>query len=345
MIHRIPPTEKNWGPDWQLPSRAKGLGGGDAAVIMGLSDFNSVYNLWATKSGRVPKEDISGKPFVEWGRILELPIAEKYSDATKRLLIDRAEIDPDKGRFDMRFGAGDLKFMCSNLDYEIADPTEPFKDGEFEWSPDPERTFNLLMSPAPALPAQGAGSLSIKTTNSFAKEKWMDEPPLDAQMQLQHELAVTGLKWGSIAVLIGGSDYRMYDIRRDDQFIDALVAAEERFWFGNVMADVEPPADGHKKTKEALAKIWPKAEERIVQLSDEATQAWHDKVRWGEAEAEAKKKKQEAENVLARELRDSMVGSMSDGTGIVRYPVINMAERVLPPTSFRRFFFRKNKTK
>ena len=197
MIHRIPPTEKNWGPqDWGLPSRAKGVGGGDAAVVMGISGFNSFYNLWATKTGRVAREDIGEKPYVEWGKILELPIAEKYSNATGRLLVDRAEEDPEKGRFDMRYGSDDLKFMCSNLDYEIADPNVRFEDGDFAWDPKGDRTFRLLMAPSPAVPAVGGGSLSVKTTNSFAKDKWVDEPPLDAQMQLQHELAVTGLKWG-----------------------------------------------------------------------------------------------------------------------------------------------------
>ncbi len=344
MIHRIPPGEKNWGPDWDLPSRAKGVGGGDAAVVMGISGFNSLYNLWATKTGRVSREDISGKPFVEWGRILELPIAEKYSKATERLLVDRAE-ETDKGRFDMRFGEGDLKFMCSNLDYEIADPTKPFLDGDFSWEPNPERTFRVLMAPCPAVEPEGAGSLSVKTTNSFAKERWMNEPPLDAQMQLQHELAVTGLQWGSVAVLIGGSDYRMFDIKRDEDFIGALVKEEERFWYENVMGDKEPPVDSHRKTREALAKIWPKAEEKVVVLSDEATAAWHSAVEQRKIEKEAKESKEGFQNIIAAELKDAMVGEMADGSGLVRYPEVRMPEKVLPANSFRRLFFRKAKTK
>ena len=342
MIHRIPPKEKNWGNDWGLPSRAKGLGGGDAAVVMGVSSFNSLYHLWATKTGRVAKEDISGKSFIEWGRILELPIAEKYSSATARLLVDRAE-EGSGGRFDMRYGDGDLKFMCSNLDYEVACPTEPFESGGFVWKPEPERTFALLMAPAPSIRAAGAGSLSVKTTNSFAKEKWVDEPPLDAQMQLQHELAVTGFEWGSIAVLIGGSDYRMFDLQRDDEFIRVLASAEEKFWFENVMGDKEPEVDGHKKTKEALAKIWPKAEEKVVELSQKATDAWNSAVEQRDLEKEAKEKKQKFQNIVAAEMKDAQDGELADGSGTVRYPVVKRPEKVMAATSFRRFFFRKAK--
>lgn len=342
MIYRIPPKEKNFGHDWGLSSRAKGLGGGDAAVVMGVSGFNSLYAIWAQKTGRVAREDISGKSWIEWGRLLELPIAEKYSSATARLLVDRAE-ESDKGRFDMRHGDGDLKFMCSNLDFEIACPTEPFKSGDFAWKPEPERTFALLMAPAPSIRAVGPGSLSVKTTNSFAKEKWIDEPPLDAQMQLQHELAVTGFEWGSIAVLIGGSDYRMFDLERDDDFISVLVAAEEKFWYENVMGDKEPEVDGHKKTKEALAKIWPKAEEKVVALSEKATDAWNSAVEQRDIEKEAKGKKQKFQNIVAAEMKDAQDGELADGSGVVRYPLIVLPEKVMAATSFRRFFFRKTK--
>ena len=135
----------------------------------------------------------------------------------------------------------------------------------------------------------------------------------------------------------------MFDIQRDDGFIAVLVYAEEKFWYENVLGDKEPAVDAHKKTKEALAKIWPKAEEMVVQLSEKATDAWRSAVEQRDIEKAAKEKKEGFQNVVAAEMKDALVGEMADGSGSVRYPVVKIPEQVKAAYSFRRFFFRKAK--
>ena len=62
--------------EW-LELRSHGIGGSDVAAIMGLSPWRTPYQVWADKVLGI-REDISGKPAVEWGTILEPVVGEHY---------------------------------------------------------------------------------------------------------------------------------------------------------------------------------------------------------------------------------------------------------------------------
>lgn len=53
-------------PEW-IAFRKTGIGGSDAAAILGLSPFKSNIEVWEEKTGFREPEDISGKPQVEYG--------------------------------------------------------------------------------------------------------------------------------------------------------------------------------------------------------------------------------------------------------------------------------------
>lgn len=65
--------------EW-LQQRTKGVGGSDVAAIMGLSPWKTPAQLWLEKTGRVQPEDLSGKPYVEFGNIMEPLIGKWYSE-------------------------------------------------------------------------------------------------------------------------------------------------------------------------------------------------------------------------------------------------------------------------
>ena len=49
--------------DW-LEERKKGIGGSDAATILGLNPYKTTIELWEEKTGRKDAPDISDKPYV-----------------------------------------------------------------------------------------------------------------------------------------------------------------------------------------------------------------------------------------------------------------------------------------
>ena len=66
-----------------------------------------------------------------------------------------------------------------------------------------------------------------------------DIPP-HYQTQVAHYLAVTGATSAWVPVLIGASDFRIYQVHRDEPFIADLIEAERDFWQGHVLAGIPP---------------------------------------------------------------------------------------------------------
>lgn len=197
-----------------LDQRRKGVGGSDVAAIMGLSPYRGAYEVWAEKSGLIEAPDISDKPAVIWGNILESVIGDHY-----------AENHPDREvrRLNAVCQSIERPWAQASLDYEVKDP-------ELGW-----------------------GVLEIKTAGQRSEGKWDDGVPLFYQTQVAHYLSVTGRAFADVAVLIGGQDYREYRIMRDEDDIRAVESAVDEFW-QRVQTGDEPPVDGSPGEAEALLK-------------------------------------------------------------------------------------------
>lgn len=63
-----------------LAMRNKGIGGSEAACIIGMSKWKSPFQLWLEKTGQVEPEDLSDKECVHWGNVLEQAVADRFSE-------------------------------------------------------------------------------------------------------------------------------------------------------------------------------------------------------------------------------------------------------------------------
>ena len=109
--------------------------------------------------------------------------------------------------------------------------------------------------------------LEIKTTNSFLIMRQLrgTEFPDAYYVQCVHYLAVTGLERIYLAVLMNCRDFKVFCLERDQEEIDALMAAEEAFW-KNVENDTAPAPDGSSSTSDTLGVIYPESSEDTVDL-------------------------------------------------------------------------------
>lgn len=101
------------------------------------------------------------------------------------------------------------------------------------------------------------GVLEVKTAGGYSAKFWEDGVPEHYQCQVIHQLAVTGKAWADVAVLIGGQDFRIYRIERDESQIADLIERETLFW-GMVESDVQPAVDGSESSGSALAFLYPR---------------------------------------------------------------------------------------
>lgn len=101
------------------------------------------------------------------------------------------------------------------------------------------------------------GVLEIKTAGLHSAPFWEEGVPEGYQCQVLHQLAVTGKTWADVAVLIGGQDFRIYRIERDDEKVSVLIEREAQFW-QKVIADIAPDPDGSESSGNALAWMYPR---------------------------------------------------------------------------------------
>jgi len=82
--------------------------------------------------------------------------------------------------------------------------------------------------------------LECKSRSFFAGKAWDNGVPEDVAAQVQWQLRITGATRCTVAVLIGGNDFRTYDIHADPTEQERLYGIARDFWLNHVKAGVPP---------------------------------------------------------------------------------------------------------
>lgn len=294
-------SEQEW-----LEARRQGIGGSDASSAVGLNPYKSAYELYLEKRGELKPEDLSDNEAVHFGHVLEDIVAQEYSRRTGHQVRRRNAI----------LQHSDHPFMLCNVDRLIVGLEN------------------------------GPGVLECKTAGAFSSsEVWgdpgTDEVPEPYLVQVQHMLSVTGYTWSKLAVLIGGRDFRIYDIQRDDELIADLIDAETYFW--ECVQDGTPPAVDYSapSTEPLMKRLYPGTDGSVIELDSDIAE-------WAEIERDAAEKvkkyqdlRKEAKNRLLDAVGNAAIGLLPDGTGYTRKTVTRKGYTV-EPTSYVDFRFNKS---
>ncbi len=278
--------------DAWLAARESGIGASESSTILGLNPYESAYTLYQKRTGGIPKEEDNPLPglarFKEWGQRLEHVVAEAFRDET--------------GRAIARDG-----WMRRSLLYPWLFATPDYDESDAD---------------------KGRGILECKNAGFRIAEQWEEGVPIHHQCQLQHQLVVTGKPWGSLAVLIGGNDFRWDDIAAHARFQQNLIRATQIFWKqlrGELPA---PEPDAHPSTSATLMQMV--ADGRVVQLPDIALQ-WHqEQVKYAEQEREAKDRKEEYRDLLRSVLGTAAYGILPGDAGGYSFRMVERREKVIP---------------
>lgn len=109
-----------------------------------------------------------------------------------------------------------------------------------------------------------------KTASEYKKEVWEDGVPFEYVLQVQHYMAVTGAEKTYIAAIVGGNSFYYHEVLRDELLIRKIIEAEKQFWEENVLAGVEPAADGSKATTAWLSETYDTSNGQSIELPSEA---------------------------------------------------------------------------
>lgn len=256
-----------------LDLRRGGIGGSEAAAIVGVDPWSTAFELFHDKKGRVePKEQTRQ---MEWGHRLEDSVRRWFADETGLPVVKR----------DVMYQHPDHPWMLANMDGEVGDDA----------------------------------ILECKNTDARHEEDWADGPPLHYTLQTNHYLAVSGRRRAYIAVLIGGNDPRYFVLDRDEELIGMLIAAEERFWYEHVLADVEPPVTARLSDAELLGGLYdPQAGSEIL-LPPNARQLLVHRAACKTEIAELEEQILACENQVKAMLGDHEIGLDADGKVLVTW--------------------------
>ncbi|MCY1261613.1 putative phage-type endonuclease [compost metagenome] len=227
---RLVETQNLSREDW-LSVRKTGIGGSDAAAAVGLNPYKSQLELWLEKTGRdadLPKPDPNDTTEAVYWGTLLEPIVA-------------AAYTQQTGHRVRKVNAvlqhPTIPFMLANLDREVVG-------------------------------APNVQILECKTAGEFGARHWQNGVPEYVQLQVQHQLAVTGKLAADVAVLLCGQKLEVHRIERDDDLIVRLIPLEAQFW-RYVETDTPPPGDGSDSADRALRCLYPKDSGGTVDFSED----------------------------------------------------------------------------
>jgi putative phage-type endonuclease len=180
---------------WQ-ELRAQHVGASEVAALFGLSPYLTRFTLWHRKAGNVATPEPDGER-LKWGNRLEAAIAQGIAEDQGWTIrkVRRYLTHPSVAK------------MGASLDYEVFN--HPDGPGCFEIK-NVDRLIFLNQFEAPE-----GGEL---------------QAPIHIELQLQHQLSVTGRAWGAIGLLVGGNEAHVIIRKRHEPTIARIEAAVRDFW-------------------------------------------------------------------------------------------------------------------
>lgn len=199
--------------DW-LENRKVGLGGSEISAVIGQNPYMDNVTLWELKTGRRKQEDISHKPYVQYGTQAEMHL---------------------RGLFRLDFPQYKVDYIEHNS----------WRNSRYPWA---KASLDGWLTDEKGR----RGVLEIKTTEilqSMQKERWNQRIPMNYYCQVLFYMAVTesdfSILKAQLKTVFDGVPYlqtKHFHIERADvqDDIDYLMAAGEGFW-GYVQRDERPP--------------------------------------------------------------------------------------------------------
>lgn len=258
-------TDEEINAQW-VEARKSGIGGSDVASIMGLNKYSSPLEVWMVKTGRAESPDLSDKPAVYWGNVLEDVVANEFK---------RRHPDLQVTKKNATLVSKKRPWAFANIDRSLVD-----------------RCGNK-------------GVLECKTVGARRASDWDEGVPDYYLTQVTHYLSVTGYKYAWVAALIGGQDYREFYIERDAEDILALDSAVDCFWRNYVVPGIPPALVGSKSEAETILTTHSDPSDEYVSMLDADVPYLDEYIQLKEQEKAIKERKQLIENKLKDAIGDN----------------------------------------
>lgn len=264
--------------EW-LAARKTGIGGSDAAAVLGISPWATPVTVWLDKTGRAaPKEETEA---MRIGTELEAFVARRYEQETGRT-VHRYNRMVRRGR------------LIGNFDRLVVPEGSKVAShmGEI-------RTDTLL---------------ECKTSS----REWEDGVPLHYQVQVQHYMGLTEcLAHADVACLfLGRKHFETFRVERDESVIATMREWLEAWWDEYVAGDKMPPPTNEEDCRLLWARSNPG---KTVTATDKIARRLDDYRKLKEVEQNAKEGAKQVQSEICAFLGDAEVLADASGHPLVTW--------------------------
>lgn len=263
-----------------VADRKNSIGASESPAILGVGYANqSPFSVWAEKSGRVSPDEKEVDEVLHVGILMEPVLRSIFC-----LKMPGARFAP--------VPEGIVTYRHPHLPFLTATP-----DGFVQCENGPWGVFEA------------------KNVGEYNRAEWSGEPPLRVQVQIQHQMAVTGCQFGYAMALIGGNKPHVVPVERNQRFIDGLERKLTEFWQYVERREV-PPVDGSIATAECLAALHPDDSGQVVEFDTAFVASFDELERAKSVIKENESILMAAQNIIKAALGDATYGVLPDGRAV-----------------------------
>ena len=226
IITRIPQHTEEW-----FEFRKNGIGGSEAATVLGLDRYNTVMRIFHEKVGTIPHQNIDNAKMF-FGRYMEDKIAElwQYYDGS-----DLGWIDNYKNNKIIR--------QCRKVNGYVVNPSYPWLFGSFDRVQNISGGINLLTGE----PLKTEAVLEIKTLSYWSAQQWEGGLPVSFLIQVHIYMIILETDYAEISILKDGNTFIVEKVQRDDSLAEKIIDITKAFWQNRVL----PAKEAFVKMKES----------------------------------------------------------------------------------------------
>ena len=231
---------KNISKEKWLKARKEGIGGSDAASVLGLNPYKSSMRVYMDK---ISTNHVGNK-------LKDIYEDESIRDIYKHESIkDKLEIDKEVN-YKMELGNKLKNFIANefvlktgkkvrSINGILKNDKYPFALANIDRAVIGEKAF-----------------LECKITNSYSKKLWQKEVPIYYKIQCYHYMAITGATHCYIAALIGNEELVIHKIDRNEELINEIMNLEKMFWDKCILGEELPSPDGSEDYSKVLQVLY-----------------------------------------------------------------------------------------
>lgn len=216
-----------------LNDRRKGLGGSDAAAILGASKFKNEWDVFFDKSGVKPVEDNSDQFHLLLGRLLEPVVAKLYEIKTGNVVIEPPGL-----------------LVHPEHDCIIGTPDR------------------LVVGQPRGIECKTANAWSRTQWG----EPGSDQVPDEYLIQSQHYLGLTNYDIWDVPVLFSGTRFEIFTVPNDKDFIAWMYDRLQTWWKLRIVQGVRPDIDASQGCSDYIRARFPRNDGNILPAPDHAVE-------------------------------------------------------------------------